>query len=225
MRDDDGNAALSRRGSAILVIALVVFILGFFAAVVGLRPASHWTVVGVTERMGLEGLGVDPEVGELIPGGLVGATEKSTVDIALGTRLHLALASNTRVDLGRPPGRWFRRTAAIHLVKGTVRLAVGEGGAGRQPVLLTAGGVTARADRSAFSASIGDSEACFSVGDGAVSVRAASSPGAASGSAEAPVPRGTRACYDRSGRPISTGSIDSAESDTLASFAADKLVQ
>ena len=219
---DDRSPALSRAASARLVIGIVVFVAAGVVAILGLRPVAHWTVAAMTERMGLEGLGVDPEEGQVLPGGLVGATEASSVDLVLGTRLHVALESNTRVVLGRAPGRWFRRTADIQLQKGTLRVTTG-GGGGHVRVRVVAPGATTQTERATFSVAASGDTTCISVGAGEVHVSATIGAAGAGSSAAVTIPAGRRACYDAAGHAGSVGEIEPAERDSLAQFASEQL--
>jgi len=67
-------------GVPVLAAAVTTVIL------VGFQAPDRWVIVDMTERMGLEGVGLDPQVGQVLEPGLLGATERSAVEVQLGGR-------------------------------------------------------------------------------------------------------------------------------------------
>ena len=119
--DEEGGLRLSRGTRRALVIVPAMMVLVAAAAMFGLHPGARWVIVSMTDRMGLEGVGVDPEEGQVLAGGMLGASGKSAVDVQLGEAVEALLGPDSRVNLPRPPGRWFRRGATVELTRGQIR--------------------------------------------------------------------------------------------------------
>lgn len=97
-------------------IAAAIMILLIF----GSTPSERWTLTDVIGADSVEFGGAIASPGVTLSQGTITTSDSSEVEVQLGDDLRFRMLASSKVVLSDPPGRWFGRSAVVHLEAGEI---------------------------------------------------------------------------------------------------------